>query len=556
MSARSVARLLAPVLARVVVVAAAMTLVAIVGVIASTAAIDELDRELHPAAAANQDSYQDLLAMSAAVESWSSTGLQAAVDRYHQASLSLAAHQQEVRDFAAGDRTLTVLVEAQEQAATAWLRGYAAPRMATEGREPATAREARRGGDRFDAVRTTHQETAQEIDRRIRLAMTGVGWRLKGTALAVLAVGLVGTAVVVRSRRRMMTEISQPLLELERAVQRMVRNEPDVRAPLRGPKEIQAIAAAVNDLADAQARAKAVEVWIQRELRTLDTAKDDFVSNVSHELRTPLTTISGYLELVAEEFDGQMEPRHERILEATRRNVARLRSLIDDLLTLSKAEARTSQMESIDLVALVREVVTDVRLTAARRGIDIDVRVPDGLIPVRADRAMLHRAFVNIVSNAVKFSHDDTRVEIVVEPDGDQAVVRVVDHGIGIPAAELDRLGTRFFRASNAVTNEIAGTGLGVRIMQTIIDGHSGAVRIESEEGRGTTVSVRLPREERETPVVATIPVPRRSEVESEPVPEPQSGPEADPGSGPGDPGHPPAALPKIVPAFSPGEQS
>ena len=109
-------------------------------------------------------------------------------------------------------------------------------------------------------------------------------------------------------------------------------------------------------------------------MRTLDTAKDDFVSNVSHELRTPLTTISGYLELVAEEFDGQMEPRHERMLEATRRNVSRLKLLIDDLLTLSQAEARTNAMEPVDLGALVREVVMDVKITAARRGIELELR--------------------------------------------------------------------------------------------------------------------------------------------------------------------------------------
>ena len=109
---------------------------------------------------------------------------------------------------------------------------------------------------------------------------------------------------------------------------------------LTGPKEVRAVARALNDFADAQTRARAVEGRIQRELRTLDTAKDDFVSNVSHELRTPLTTISGYLELVAEEFEDQMEPRHERMLEATRRNVARLKLLIDDLLTLSQAEGR------------------------------------------------------------------------------------------------------------------------------------------------------------------------------------------------------------------------
>lgn len=93
----------------------------------------------------------------------------------------------------------------------------------------------------------------------------------------------------------------------------------------------------------------------------------------------------------------------------------------------------------------------------------------------------------------MKFSLDGGKVEVDLVVAARHVVVRVRDHGIGIPAAEVERLGTRFFRASNAVTNEIAGTGLGVRIVQTIVDKHAGEMRIDSEEGRGTTVSVRLP---------------------------------------------------------------
>ncbi len=110
-----------------------------------------------------------------------------------------------------------------------------------------------------------------------------------------------------------------------------------------------------------------------------------------------------------------------------------------------------------------------------------------------ADRAMLGRAMLNILSNAVKFSLDGGKVEVDIVAAARHVVVRVRDHGIGIPASEVERLGTRFFRASNAVTNEIAGTGLGLRIVQTIVDKHAGEMRIDSEEGRGTTVSVRLP---------------------------------------------------------------
>jgi signal transduction histidine kinase len=255
------------------------------------------------------------------------------------------------------------------------------------------------------------------------------------------------------------------------------------------------VAAALNELADAQGRARAVEGRIHDDLRTLDTAKDDFVSNVSHELRTPLTTISGYLEMAAEEFEGSLEPHHERMLAATRRNVARLRLLIDDLLTLSRAEERATDTEQVDLVGLVGDAVTDVRITAAGRGVRIATTAPEEPLHVLADRAMLHRAFLNVLSNAVKFSRDGGVVEVDLTAYDETVEVAVRDHGIGIPAAELDRLGTRFFRASNAVSNDIAGTGLGLRIVQTIVDKHEGEVVIDSREGDGTTVSVRLPRQ-------------------------------------------------------------
>ena len=152
-------------------------------------------------------------------------------------------------------------------------------------------------------------------------------------------------------------------------------------------------------------------------------------------------------------------------------------------------------MEQIDLAALVREVVMDVKITAARRGIQVGRRSSRSTrCSVLGDRAMLHRAFLNVVTNAVKFSHDDgSDPRRRAHRPRAQVEVEIADNGIGIPAAEIDRLGTRFFRASNAVTNEIAGTGLGVRIMQTIVDKHAGGVVIESEEGIGTTVIVRLP---------------------------------------------------------------
>ena len=489
---RPVARLVSPVVVRLGAMAAAMAGIAVLGVVLSTIAVNDLTHDLQPAASANQDVYQDLTDMAAAGELWGSTGAKAAADDYQQALVRLPADEQAVRQYARGDSELELLVVRQERAAQEWISRYAGPRMSSDGGVPASDQRVRTGSQLFDAIRSAHQATTQAFDSRVRESSTDASYRLKGTILAVVLLAIAAWWFVSRSRRRLMAELSQPLLDLEKVVQRMARHDHEVRAQPSGPKEVRAVAAALNEFADAQGRARAVEGRIQSELRSLDTARDDFVSNVSHELRTPLTTIAGYLELVAEEFEDRMQPRHERMLEATRRNVARLKQLIDDLLALSRAEGRTTEMEPVDLALLVREAVTDIRITAARRDIHVEVDTPESVVPVLADRAMLHRAFLNLLTNAVKFSQDGGTVEVGLRRSGATVEVTITDHGIGIPAAEIDRLGTRFFRASNAVHNEIAGTGLGLRIMQTIIDKHAGDVVIDSVEGKGTTVTVRL----------------------------------------------------------------
>lgn len=491
---RPVARLVQPVIVRVSAMAALMAAIAVTGVVVSTTAVDYLTHDLQPASSANQQVYQDLTDMSASAASWSGNGLASAEDDYEQAGLRLPADQKVVRAFAQGDNELEMLVLRQERAAEEWIEAYAQPVMDADAGTTPTAAQSKAGAAAFEKVRSAHQATTQAFDSRVRQASTDASFRLKGTVLAVVLLAVAAWYVIAQSRRKLLAELSEPLLDLEHVVVAMAKGDHDIRAELKGPKEVRAVAHALNEFADGQARARAVEGRIQSELRSLDTARDDFVSNVSHELRTPLTTISGYLELVADEFEDRMQPRHERMLEATRRNVTRLKLLIDDLLALSKAEGRDSVMEPVDLALLVREVVTDVRITAARRSIRIDVATPGEVVPVLADRAMLHRAFLNVITNAVKFSHDEGHVEVVVTQTGALAEVAVTDHGIGIPAAEIDRLGTRFFRASNAIFNEIAGTGLGLRIMQTIIDKHAGEVVIDSEEGVGTTVWVRLTR--------------------------------------------------------------
>lgn len=287
--------------------------------------------------------------------------------------------------------------------------------------------------------------------------------------------------------------MTEPLDDLEETANRLARGDHDARARVRGPREVVRVATAVNKMADENERARAVEARVVDQLRDLDSVKSDFVSNVSHELRTPLTSILGYVELLEEELRGGAGGAELDMVAATKRNVLRLGELIDDLLALTRSENRSTDLERVDLVVLTHDVVTDLRVASTQQGVDIVLTTPSGPVPVLADSSQIARVVTNLVSNAVKFSMGAAHVDVEIALEGSDAVLTVRDHGIGIPAGEMHQLGSRFYRASNAVGLGITGTGLGLRIVQAIIENHQGSVELRSSEGHGTTVRVRLP---------------------------------------------------------------
>ena len=489
---KPVVRLVGPIIGRMVALIAAALVVCVVGAVLCEASFDRVTEDLEPAVRAEGRLGDAVSELDSAISVGALAGAPRDRAAYAEARAAVEAAAVDLTAWTEVGERVEPALEGEVLAVRQWLSTYVDPVLAQPMTAP-TRQQLVQGQLALDAVDTARAEAGRVLADELDRAESAAQLRLRLTTIVALLLLLGAVALTTRTRSQLLTELSEPLHDLEQVTQRMLRNDPEGRAvDDRGPKEVRSIARALNDFADAGSRARAVEGRIQDELRVLDSAKDDFVSNVSHELRTPLTTISGYLEMVAEEFEDRMDPRHDRMLEATRRNVARLRALIDDLLALSKAENRPSEMEASDVTELVTEAVTDVRITAARRGITVEVEAADEPLPVVCDRPMLYRAFTNLLTNAVKFSHPEGTVSVTVAAVEDRVEIAVRDHGIGIPAAEIDRLGTRFFRASNAMSNEIAGTGLGLRIVQTIIDKHAGDVVIESAEGEGTTVFVRL----------------------------------------------------------------
>ncbi|NUR80793.1 MAG: PAS domain S-box protein [Dermatophilaceae bacterium] len=235
------------------------------------------------------------------------------------------------------------------------------------------------------------------------------------------------------------------------------------------------------------------------ELTALDRTKSDFVSAVSHELRTPLASVLGYAEMLEDGAAGPMTDRQLELVSRVDRNGRRLLSLIEDLLLNSRIEAGRLQLDlrRCDLSDVVTSAWTSVNTVTAQRDLERRVRVAQSPLWVQGDPVALERMVTNLLSNAVKFTPDGGWVSLDLSPDErEPRRVRLVvaDSGMGIPAADHERVFARFFRSSAANEKAIQGSGLGLSIVRAIAEGHGGTVSVESEPERGATFTVTLPR--------------------------------------------------------------
>jgi signal transduction histidine kinase len=476
------------------VVVLAVGIVGIAVVVRSHRSVHYLNDTIGPARNANVSAMQELTDIETYVWGYGISGEDAQRTQYFDAVHRFERFRTQLGQITSLDGQLTFLVDDFLRAADNWFQAYAAPRVAGPG-GVATFDKDRfdRGRELFAEVRTTN--TA--VDRRLRQlsdqaerSAEDLSHRIVLILVAVLAGGAALSFLV---GSRVGRKVTEPLRELEDTALALAAGHHDARARVSGPREVVQVAAAVNRMADENDRARAVEARIVEQLRDLDAVKSDFVSNVSHELRTPLTSILGYLELLEEEVHEHAVDSEMEMVGAAKRNVLRLGELIDDLLALTRSEGQRTTLAPLDLAALTRDLVTDLRVASTQQGVDIRLAVPATAVPVLADASQLSRVVTNLVSNAVKFSQGATEVLVSVAADRDDAVLVVEDHGIGIPAGELEQLGSRFYRASNAVRLGITGTGLGLRIVQSILENHHGSLDVRSEQGVGTTVRVRVP---------------------------------------------------------------
>ncbi|WP_417603681.1 sensor histidine kinase [Primorskyibacter flagellatus] len=227
----------------------------------------------------------------------------------------------------------------------------------------------------------------------------------------------------------------------------------------------------------------------------------DFVANVSHELRTPLTALMGFVETLRGPAREDAVAR-ERFLGIMEREANRMNRLVGDLLSLShvESEERVRPTARVDLCGLVRSTSHSLAPLAEDAGVTLMLDLPEDGFDIAADSDQLRQVLINLTENAIKYSGRGSTVTMsvtspVYQPrlrsDGTQLTVR--DTGLGIDAIHIPRLTERFYRADSHRSREMGGTGLGLAIVKHIINRHRGRMRITSEKGQGTTVSVLLP---------------------------------------------------------------
>ncbi|MBC7463148.1 MAG: hypothetical protein H7227_02690 [Actinobacteria bacterium] len=237
-----------------------------------------------------------------------------------------------------------------------------------------------------------------------------------------------------------------------------------------------------------------------RALTHLNESRSEIVSTINHELRTPLTSIIGYVELLRDFSTSENNKEFHAHLDVLSRNSEVLLELIESILVLSALESDDAlQLVQCNVVDICQDAVAllQLRIDSSHIAVDLNYSERDEYL-VEGSRAQLSQVFTNLISNAIKFSPRNSKVTVGLERFTDATGltwvrIQVKDQGIGIPASEIGRLFSRFFRASNATESQIPGSGLGLAIVNRIVALHRGVISVDSTVGSGTTFSVELP---------------------------------------------------------------
>lgn len=328
--------------------------------------------------------------------------------------------------------------------------------------------------------------------RPVAIVQAASGWRFQQFLLVRVVVSLVaGTLLALLIGLGVASVLSQvfvaPLERIASTARRLAAGQLQARTGLpRGDNEMLAVGESFDEMAE--------------HLQAAFETQQRFVEDASHELKTPLTAIGGMVDLLEIGADSDSR-RREVIIETMLAEVGRMNNLVNDLLTLSRAEQHRRADERVDIVPILRELVEQARVLSPRHQFSLHL---EPALPTSGDGEALRRVFRNLLDNAVKYTPPGGTVDVRARSERGMVSVEVCDSGIGIGAEDLPHVFKRFYRADRSRARKTGGSGLGLSIVAAIVEGYRGHVSLQSAPGQGTLARVDLLAEKTEEETVTT----------------------------------------------------
>ena len=344
-------------------------------------------------------------------------------------------------------------------------------------------------GRRISAmIQRSGQQTRAELDTLI----ADIRHNLRQTTTAIVASTVLMTVAVMLIAIWMANLLTRRITTMIDGIHRFQFGELDHRLKVSGKDEMAQLNRSFNQMADTvQASIGRLEI-ARHAAEQANRMKSEFLANMSHELRTPLNGIIGLAELLSLEVDRDDMRDHA---ETIRDSGQHLMVVLNDVLDLAKIEANrvTLNIQTIDLKALLSAIAALHRFNTSAKGVELVTALPDGPCEIESDPVRLRQVLDNLISNAVKFTHEG-RITITLREQYARVVISIQDSGIGIPPEELTRIFEPFYQAENFLTRHHRGTGLGLPLARRMAELMGGTLDVDATPGKGSTFTVTLPR--------------------------------------------------------------
>ncbi len=316
--------------------------------------------------------------------------------------------------------------------------------------------------DNYCAVRVI--SSLSKVDMQLGMTMLFIIAVSGGVILLMLTLGLYFIKSIVH-----------PLRQISNNAQKIARGDFSVHIEENSDDELGELCHVFN--------------YMVSELKNSESIKNDFISSVSHELRTPLTAIKGWSETVAENLDDKETAK--KGMHVISEETGRLSQMVEELLDFSRMQGGRFYLnkENMDLFAELTDAVIIYSEKARLENKTILYDEPQAVVTIYGDRNRIRQVFINIIDNAIKYSHEGGQIAITVIQDKDEVTIAVEDDGCGIAQSDLAKIKTKFYKANNTVR----GSGIGLAVAEEIITSHGGALEIKSELGKYTRAEITLP---------------------------------------------------------------